>query len=205
MFLIHLCKIEIDLEAMKLATAPKLVGRGVPYKAPSITDVTEPLKALGSTIYGAGKGAISALAGIPGDINELVRENTPQSFAEATGGNRYLPKTIGNILEKAPSFPTAEELEGKFPSTGRHEEKMATKLGSNVLSNVLIPMAPKGVVATKGLPVGLSIQDVGKVAPIAEKAEQLLSPKDPLGFYSPVEKAVLNLRRKSGNGQAFFK
>ena len=195
---------QIDLEAMKLATKPKLVGRGVPYKAPSMTDLTEPLKGLGSMLYGGAKGTISALSGIPGDINELIRDHVPASFTEATGGKRFIPDTVGKMLEKAPAPPTSEAIESKFPTTGRHEEKMGSLLGNTVLSNVLIPIAPKGIAATKGLPVGLSMKDVSQTAPAVEKVEQLLSAKDTAGFYSPIEKAVLNLKRKSGNGQAFL-
>ncbi len=52
--------------------------------------------------------------------------------------------------------------------------------------------------ATKGLPVGMSIQDVsgGLLKPQA--------PVSPIGFYSAVEQTALNIPRKQGTGQAFL-
>ena len=56
----------------------------------------------------------------------------------------------------------------------------------------------KAAEATKGLPVGMSIQDVsgGLLKPEAQVS--------PIGFYSAVEQAALNTPRKSGAGQAFL-
>lgn len=50
--------------------------------------------------------------------------------------------------------------------------------------------------ATKGMPVGLSIQE----------AKGLLTeaPRSPLGFYSALEESALNLQRNKGSGQAFL-
>lgn len=50
--------------------------------------------------------------------------------------------------------------------------------------------------ATKGVPVGMSIQE----------AKGLLTeaPRSPLGFYSALEESALNLQRNKGSGQAFL-
>jgi len=52
--------------------------------------------------------------------------------------------------------------------------------------------------ATKGLPVGLSIQDVSKAGLLAT------APKSDIGFYSAVENAALASPRKTATGQAFL-
>lgn len=50
--------------------------------------------------------------------------------------------------------------------------------------------------ATKGLPVGMSIQEA--------KGLLQTAPRSDLGFYSAVEETALNLPRKQGSGQAFL-
>lgn len=54
------------------------------------------------------------------------------------------------------------------------------------------------------LPVGLSMEAVGK--PVAEvvKPSTVKAPANALGLYSPAEKAVLNMQRKQGSGDAFL-
>jgi hypothetical protein len=52
--------------------------------------------------------------------------------------------------------------------------------------------------ATKGLPVGMSIQDVTKSGLLAT------APKSDIGFYSAVENAALASPRKTATGQAFL-
>lgn len=52
--------------------------------------------------------------------------------------------------------------------------------------------------ATKGLPVGMSIQDVSKAPGLLE------APRSPIGFYSALEDTALNLQRNKGTGQAFL-
>lgn len=52
--------------------------------------------------------------------------------------------------------------------------------------------------ATKGLPVGMSIQDVTKSGLLAT------APKSEIGFYSAVENAALASPRKTATGQAFL-
>lgn len=59
--------------------------------------------------------------------------------------------------------------------------------------------AVKGIQATKGLPVGMSIQDVSKAGGLLQEA-----PRSPLGFYSALEETALNLQRNKGAGQAFL-
>lgn len=50
--------------------------------------------------------------------------------------------------------------------------------------------------ATKGVPVGMSIQEANGLLTEA--------PRSPLGFYSALEESALNLQRNKGSGQAFL-
>jgi hypothetical protein len=59
--------------------------------------------------------------------------------------------------------------------------------------------------AGKGLPVGLSIQDVTPKIEPAKVAEALRQPeKNALGFYSPLEEAVYGLKNEKGTGQQYL-
>ena len=51
---------------------------------------------------------------------------------------------------------------------------------------------------------GLTMDEARLAIMRKEEEPKQLSPKDDLGFYSKVEKAALNLKRQSGNGQAYM-
>jgi hypothetical protein len=56
-----------------------------------------------------------------------------------------------------------------------------------------------------GMPLQMNVvQPTEGVAQAAGKAAEVKAPANDLGFYSTVEKAALNLQRKSGNGDAFL-
>jgi hypothetical protein len=113
---------------------------------------------LADTLYGAGRGTLAgtaAIGGIPGDINQM-----------------YVNK-FGALFPSQPAPPTSEQISQavrkavpplnlSIDNTGR----IATSLGENVVSPMIAPEALIGAAkATKGLPVGMSIQDVSKNVP----------------------------------------
>jgi hypothetical protein len=56
----------------------------------------------------------------------------------------------------------------------------------------------------KAIKEGLTMDEARLAIMRKEEEPKQLSPKDDLGFYSNVEKAALNLKRQSGNGQAYM-
>jgi len=91
------------------------------------------VSALGNTIYGAGRGALTAMAGLPGDINQLITDN------------------LGTLVN-AQGLPTTKEIQDFLPAKPTtYEGKLAQKLGE------FIPVNPtpivKGAVAI-AKPVG---------------------------------------------------
>jgi hypothetical protein len=56
----------------------------------------------------------------------------------------------------------------------------------------------------RALKEGLTMDEARLAIMRKEEEPKQLSPKDELGFYSNVEKAALNLKRQSGNGQAYM-
>jgi hypothetical protein len=91
------------------------------------------MSALGNTIYGAGRGALTAMAGLPGDINQLITDN------------------IGTLVN-AQGLPTTKEIQDFLPAKPTsYEGKLAQKLGEFVPVNPT-PIAKGAVAIAK--PVG---------------------------------------------------
>lgn len=91
------------------------------------------MSALGNTIYGAGRGALTAMAGLPGDINQLITDN------------------LGTLVN-AQGLPTTKEIQDFLPlKPTSYEGKLAQKLGEFVPVNPA-PIAKGAVAIAK--PVG---------------------------------------------------
>lgn len=91
------------------------------------------MSALGNTIYGASRGALTAMAGLPGDINQLITDN------------------IGTLVN-AQGLPTTKEIQDFLPfKPTTYEGKLAQKLGEFVPVNPT-PIAKGAVAIAK--PVG---------------------------------------------------
>ena len=91
------------------------------------------MSALGNTIYGAGRGALTAMAGLPGDINQLITDN------------------LGTLVN-AQGLPTTKEIQDYLPAKPTtYEGKLAQKLGEFVPVNPT-PIAKGAVAIAK--PVG---------------------------------------------------
>jgi hypothetical protein len=91
------------------------------------------MSALGNTIYGAGRGALTAMAGLPGDINQLITDN------------------LGTLVN-AQGLPTTKEIQDYLPAKPTsYEGKLAQKLGEFIPVNPT-PIAKGAVTIAK--PVG---------------------------------------------------
>jgi hypothetical protein len=91
------------------------------------------MSALGNTIYGAGRGALTAMAGLPGDINQLITDN------------------LGTLVN-AQGLPTTQEIQDYLPlKPTTYEGKLAQKLGEFIPVNPT-PIAKGAVAIAK--PVG---------------------------------------------------
>ena len=105
------------------------------------------------------------------------------------------------LIQTAPTTEQTLEAVPRMTSTyegaGQHEvlgEFIAPSLGY---------FGGKALKVGKNLPVGLSIEDV--TPPPAKVAEALRQPeKNALGFYSPLEEAVLGLKNEKGTGQQYL-
>lgn len=113
---------------------------------------------LADTLYGAGRGTLAgtaAIGGIPGDINQM-----------------YVNK-FGALFPNQPAPPTSEQIstavKRAVPPLNLSRDNtgsVATSLGENVVAPITAPESLLGAVrATKGMPVGMSIQDVSKTVP----------------------------------------
>lgn len=125
---------DIDYEKMlaeqNSTPSPKFTARnraGQPVD-PTANIVGPAVEGLGNTIYGAGRGALTAMAGLPGDINKLITDNIGTAF-------------------NAPALPTTEEIQNFLPGQPTsHEGKISQKLGEFVPVNPMpaIRVAGKG-------------------------------------------------------------
>jgi hypothetical protein len=128
---------DIDYEKMlaeqNSTLSPKFTARnraGQPVD-PTANIVGPAVEALGNTIYGAGRGALTAMAGLPGDINKLITDNIGTAF-------------------NAPALPTTEEIQNFLPGQPTsHEGKISQKLGEFVPVNPMpaVRVAGKGAKA----------------------------------------------------------
>jgi len=167
----------------------------------------------------ASKGTLATMGGIAGDIEGLGRM-----------GINYLAPKVGSDMQVNPetALPTTEDVYNKMPEwykgQGNYESSVPAKLGSNIVGGIVDPFtavkAVKAIKATKGLPVGLSIEDVGKGAlesvkppngalesvkpPKPAKPEPKYAPMNEQGFFSKLDETVLNLPQEKGTGEQMF-
>jgi hypothetical protein len=94
------------------------------------------MSALGNTIYGAGRGALTAMAGLPGDLNKLFTDS------------------FGNLIN-AQGLPTTEEIQDFLPGQPiSYEGKLSQKMGGFIPVNPT-PIAKGAVAVAK--PVGKAL------------------------------------------------
>jgi hypothetical protein len=118
---------------------------------------------LGPMLYGAAKGTAAAVAGMPGDIEQLAR----QLLLSGAAFDSYTAK---NMAAQA-LLPTSDRVRAMLPSLpgagpqAQYSENMGATLGQNVVGNLVAPKALPAVIrAGQDLPVGASIKAVNKSA-----------------------------------------
>lgn len=120
---------------------------------------------LGPMLYGAAKGTASAVAGMPGDIEQLARQlllsgAAPDSYTAKNMAAQALLPTSDRVRAMLPSLP------GAGPQA-QYSENMGATLGQNVVGNLVAP---------KALPAVAQIAGQGAAATgrfVAPKAGQL--------------------------------
>jgi hypothetical protein len=202
-----------------------LVGRGVRRKEPRIGEIFEtPAQAVQGALgaFGsAGKGALQATVGLPGDIISLGR-GVGAAVSPQPGEDRLGAFLRG--MEGETGLPTTEDVKKFLDQYGKAPFEQFETLGE--FTGVPILAAPKvsGAIGRaaedvapylRDLPVGASTKPVGqtteewlKSLEIQPKPQgskmKVYAPADDLGLYSKMEKAALNFKRKEGTGDAWL-
>lgn len=143
------------------------VGRaGIsPEQSAKAGGLDRPLVALLDTLAGALKGATAQTLGLPGDIRSIL------DLISQEGATKYLGEPVMPTTEQMQDILPAVVPQGVANQADReYTAKMASEIGT-FLPAPGIPEAAvqgvkavtKAVKATKGLPVGMSIQDVSNV------------------------------------------
>lgn len=175
----------------------KELGEGVSRLRENIPRVSESVT----------RGALAQIPGTVGDIESLGR--TGLNYL-----NRNNFQQNKNLVDEETTFPTTREILNYVPRISDTHEGAETleDVGSIIAPGIgklatEIKATPEIAKSLKGVPVGASIKPVDEIpvgAPKPAKPEKVYAPADELGFYSNVEKASLNLQRKSGSGDAFL-
>lgn len=190
--------VEPSLDGMQLAAGPSdtvsdagggvRVGRaGVPYKPPSMRDITEPAGAMLDMGAATVKGAVQGFAGLPGDLEGIGRMVLGAMGVQA-GEKTVLPTTdevkawLDTNVGKVGNGQNPYESIGEITAPGG-QIKAAKAVGRG--AKALAPKAAEMIVnATEktGVPVrGLGIIQPGPAlkAPAAKKAEEVIKGIDP--------------------------
>jgi hypothetical protein len=120
---------------------------------------------LGPMLYGAAKGTAAAVAGMPGDIEQLARQlllsgAAPDSYTAKNMAAQALLPTSDRVRAMLPSLPNADPQ-------AQYSENMGATLGQNVAGNLVAP---------KALPAAAQMAGEGAMATgrfVAPKAGQL--------------------------------
>lgn len=185
--------------------AVRRVGRGgVPYRPPSMRDITEPAGAMLDMGAATVKGATQGFLGLPGDLEGIGRLLL-EKMGVGVDQNTVLPKTeevkkwldtnVGQVGNGQNPYETIGEVTAPggqikaLKAAGRGAKALAPKAGEMVIDSM----------GKLGSPVKMNMMPDGPA--LAPKPE---APVNDLGFYSAVEQAALNVQRKSGSGQAFL-
>ena len=154
-----------------------------------------------------GRGGVAQAIGTTGDLRDL--RNTVQS---------YLPKSVQNwsnaaefltnpyakaLIQTAPT--TEQTLEAVPRMTAPYEGYKQHETMGEYIAPSLGYFGAKALKAGKNLPIGMTIQDVTPPVEPVKMAEALRQPeKNALGFYSPLDEAVMNLQNQKGTGQQYL-
>lgn len=170
-------------------------GQGIVNTAQVLPNVVESLA----------RGGVAQAVGTMGDLRDLrntVQSYLPQSIQNWSNAAEFMTNPYAKaLIQTAPTtektLETVPRITPTYEGAGQHEtlgEYIAPSLGY---------FGEKAFKLGKNLPVGLSIEDVTPSP--AKVAEALRQPeKNALGFYSPLEEAVLGLKNEKGTGQQYL-
>jgi len=185
------------LRGFKNPQAYQQVGQGLVNTAKVIPNVAESLA----------RGGVAQAVGTMGDLRDLrntVQSYLPQGVQNFSNAAEFMTNPYAKaLIQKAPTteqtLETVPRVTAPYEGYKQHEtlgEYIAPALGS---------FAMKAIKATKDLPIGMTIQDVTPPVEPVKMAEALRQPeKNALGFYSPLDEAVMNLQNQKGTGQQYL-
>lgn len=160
------------------------------------------LQGLGETLLGAGRGYTATALGGVQDLLNMV--DIPQIMTGESYQIPYGSEYFKDVLPLKPTTQTgevAQELGSFLPVDPTQVAKAGYKTAKSVGKAVAPTVAEMALdLAEKG---GTPVRQFA-VPPSDAKPGKVKAPADNLGFYSNVEKAALNLQRKTGTGDAFL-
>ena len=185
------------LRGFKNPQAYQQVGQGLINTAKVIPNVVESL----------GRGGVAQAVGTMGDLRDLrntVQSYLPQGVQNFSNAAEFMTNPYAKML--AQTAPTTEQtLEAVPRVTAPYEGYKQHETMGEYIAPSLGYFGAKALKATKDLPIGMTIQDVTPPAPPEKIAEALRLPeKNALGFYSPLDEAVMNLQNQKGTGQQYL-
>lgn len=163
------------------------------------------------------KSLVSPFVGIYGTLTS-GKYGTPEGIraGEEAIERFMMPGEVNLSPEAQEKIEDFANLMGKIETTGKLPPMMPELFGpvtgamqgmgtqAKSLAGQAAKRVSQAVDEVPSLPVGLSIEPVGKPISEAIKPGKVKVEADPLGFYSPIEKALANSPRKQGTGQAFI-
>jgi hypothetical protein len=185
------------LRGFKNPQAYQQVGQGIVNTAKVIPNVAESLA----------RGGVAQAVGTMGDLRDLrntVQSYLPQSVQNFSNAAEFMTNPYAKaLIQKAPT--TEQTLEAVPRMTAPYEGYKQHETLGEYIAPSLGYFGAKAIKATKDLPIGMTIQDVTPPAPPEKIAEALRLPeKNALGFYSPLDEAVMNLQNQKGTGQQYL-
>jgi len=171
------------------------------------TSFKEALQLTPNVTESLGRGGVAQAIGTSGDLRDLsntINSYLPKSVRNFTRAAEFLANPYSTAIQQ--TAPTTEQTLDFVPRVSAPYEgyKQHETLGEYV-APALGYFGAKGLKAVKDLPIGGTIQDVSKIPLTPKEAEILASQVDELGFHSPLENAILNIKQPKGTGDQFLK
>jgi hypothetical protein len=138
------------------------------------------------------------------DLRNTVQSYLPQSVQNFSNAAEFMTNPYAKALTQ--TAPTTEQTLDFVPRVTDPYEgyKQHETLGEYIAPS-LGYFGSKAIKATKDLPIGMTIQDVTPPIEPVKMADALRQPeKNALGFYSPLDEAVMNLQNQKGTGQQYL-
>ena len=173
------------------------VGQGLVNTAKLVPNVAESLA----------RGGVAQAVGTMGDLRDLrntVQSYLPQSIQNFSNAAEFMTNPYAKALTQ--TAPTTEQTLETVPRmTAPYEGYKQHETMGEYIAPSLGYFGGKALKAVKDLPIGMTIQDVTPPIEPTKVAEALRQPeKSAMGFYSPLDEAVMNLQNQKGTGQQYL-